>query len=158
MIAIVAAVAKNGVIGAKNELPWHIPEDLKRFRELTHGKIVLMGRKTFDSIMARNGKPLPERTNAVVTTRDDLGAAPGVLVFHSIDEALANFAGADVYVIGGGEIYRQTIDRVDTLYLTELDRDVPGDVYFPAFNRDEWKVLYEDPREGFRFVTYRRKQ
>ena len=198
MISLIAAVSKNGVIGVDNKLPWHLPEDLKRFRELTRGKTVLMGRKTFESILGYSGgKPLPNRVNVVVTrdqnyapppqssptqrTRAELGAGQArgeeekqnfpplvggvrgggadgqVEVFHSVDDALTAHADHDIMVIGGGEIYKQTIDKADTLYMTEVDQEIKGDAYFPVINRAQWKEVSREPHEGFSFVNYARK-
>ncbi|RJQ29521.1 dihydrofolate reductase [Candidatus Parcubacteria bacterium] len=157
MIALVAAVAQNGVIGAKNDLPWYLPEDLKRFRTLTKGKTVLMGRKTFESILKRNGKPLPDRTNVVITRHADYEVAPGVLHFTSIEEAFKSLEGKDVYVIGGGEVFKQTIDKADVLYITHVEKDVEGDVFFPEIKNGDWATAEEELHEGFRFTTYKRR-
>ncbi len=126
-IAIVVAMAANRVIGRDNQLPWHLPADLKHFKQLTLGKPVVMGRKTYASI----GRPLPERTNIVVT-RDRDYEAPGCVVVHSLDEALAAAGeAAEVMVIGGAGIYRQVLPRTDTLYLTEVHAEFEGDTLFP---------------------------
>lgn len=171
MISLIAAVSKNGVIGVDNKLPWHLPEDLKRFRELTRGKTVLMGRKTFESILKQLGKPLPNRKNVVVT-RDmnyrapltptpipvgEGGRRPGegtVEIFHSVADALNAHKGEDIMVIGGGEIYKQTIDRADTLYITAVDKEIAGDTFFPPIDRAVWKESLREQHEGFVFVNY----
>src|SRR3989338_5759991 len=127
MISIIAAVAKNNVIGSKNALPWYLPEDLKRFKELTSGKTVLMGRKTFESIVARLGKPLPNRTNVVVTRNTEYKVPLGAVVEADIASALREHGQNDIFVIGGGEIYAQTIDLADTLYITHINKDIQGD-------------------------------
>lgn len=133
LIAI-AAVAKNGVIGKGSDLPWDIPEDMKFFRDSTRSHIILMGRKTFNSL----GKALPHRENAVVT-RDVNFKAEGVQVFHSIESAITHykgspeFRGQTLFVIGGSEIYRAALSFVDEVWLTEIDHDFEGDIYFPYY-------------------------
>jgi dihydrofolate reductase len=140
-IALVAAVARNGVIGADNRLVWKLSSDMKRFRALTWGKPLVMGRKSFESI----GRPLPGR-ETIVVTRDAAFARDGVRVAHDVDAALAlaqavsGEIGADEIIIaGGGEIYRQTIDRADRLSITEVDLAPAGDVYFPAIDSAYWR-------------------
>jgi dihydrofolate reductase len=134
MISIIAAMAENRVIGRENSLPWHLPNDLKHFKRLTSGHAIIMGRKNYESI----GRPLPERTNIVVT-RTPHYPAPGCTVVHSIDDALIA-AGNDpeVFIIGGAELYAQTLGRARRLYLTEIHAHVPGDTYFPAFDLNTW--------------------
>ncbi|MHC8508586.1 MAG: dihydrofolate reductase [Rhodospirillales bacterium] len=134
--ALVAAMAKNRVIGKDGGLPWRLPEDLKHFKRVTMGHPMVMGRKTYESI----GRPLPGRANIVITRNPDF-RAEGVYVEPSVDaalaraETLAHAPGADwIMVIGGGEIYRQTIGRAGRLYLTEVDAEVEGDTVFPAFD------------------------
>jgi dihydrofolate reductase len=140
-LALIAAVAANGVIGRDNALPWRLPEDLKHFRRLTTGHRIVMGRKTFESI----GRPLPERDN-VVLTRDTAFAAPGCRVVSTLDEAVAGASGT-VFCIGGAEIYRLALPQARWLHLTEIDRDFDGDAYFPAFDRREWR---QESRETHR--------
>jgi dihydrofolate reductase len=134
LISLIVAMAQNGVIGRDNSLPWRLPEDLKRFRAFTLGKPILMGRKTFDSI----GRPLPGRTNLVLT-RDRSWFAAGVIVVHSVEEALAQ-AGAseELVAIGGAEIYRLVLPFARRIYLTHVHADVPGDIYFPDFDPTQW--------------------
>src|SRR3989344_1374037 len=103
------AIAKDFLIGGDNDLPWYIPEDLKHFKKITLGKAVLMGRKTYQSILKRLGKPLPERKNIVITRQADFQVPEGVLVYHSIDEALKSHKGEDIYVIGGAEIFKNAL-------------------------------------------------
>lgn len=155
-VSIIAACARNRVIGAGNRLPWHLPEDLARFKRLTTGRCIVMGRKTFESI----GKPLPKRTSIVVTRgKQDLPA--GVKRAGSVEEALA-LATGEVFVIGGAEIYRQTLDRADRLYLTLIDADVEGDVLFPELDLRAWREVERDDRPrgagpfAYSFVTYER--
>lgn len=144
-IALVAAVARNGVIGAGGGLVWRISDDLKRFKKVTMGKPIVMGRKTFRSI----GKALPGRGNIVVTRTREF-SAPGVFVAPDLDKALtlaaecaARSGAAEVCVIGGGEVYAQTIDRADRIYLTRVDAVVEGDVYFPKLDSRQWRERRE---------------
>lgn len=156
-LTIIAAVAKNGVIGAGGALPWHLPEDLRRFKELTLGKIILMGRKTFESILARNGKPLPERTSIVITRQADYHVPDGVEVYPCLEDAFIAHADDEIFIIGGGEIFRQTMPRAKKLYLTYIDKVVEGDTYFPPIPRDAWRVTENIEHDGYRFLTYERK-
>lgn len=154
MIALVAAVAKNNVIGAKNDLPWYIPEDLKKFKELTTGKTVLMGRKTFESILKRLQKPLPNRKNVVVTRDASYKVPEGVCLHQSIDAALIHHEIEEVMVAGGGEIFKQTIDRADKLYITEVDKEILGDTYFPDIDPQKWQETSREKKDGYSFVEY----
>jgi len=156
MISIIVAIAKNNVIGKSNELPWYIPEDLKHFKKITEGKTVLMGRKTFESIVARLGKPLPNRQNVVVTKDPEFSPPPDVHVFGDLDRALGAFKDKDLFIIGGASIYKQTIDKSDKLYITEVDQTIDGDAFFPEIDLNKWKEASRDPHEGFSFVTYKR--
>jgi dihydrofolate reductase len=142
-VSLIAAMAENRVIGVNNSLPWHLPDDLKRFRRLTTGHTVIMGRKNYESI----GKPLPQRRNVVVTRRTDF-QAPGCIVVHSLEEALAT-AGDDpeVFVIGGAEIYREMLARADRLYLTLVHARIAGDTYFPEFDLREWRETARERHE-----------
>ena len=158
--ALIAAVARNGVIGANNALPWRLPADLKHFRSLTTGHTIVMGRKTWESL----GRPLPERQNVVVT-RSPHYTAPGALVVASLDAALAAAAlPAPVFCIGGGELYRAALPRADALYLTEIHRDFAGDATFPAIDRRVWRETARESHASdapggfaYAFVTYRRE-
>jgi dihydrofolate reductase len=164
-VVLLAAVAKNGVIGVRNELPWHLPEDLKRFKELTTGHTVVMGRKTFDSIMARLGKPLPNR-KSVVITRDAAWAPPSpahdVTVIHDI-AAIRNLPGDVLWVIGGAEIYQLTMPMADELDITEVDLAPQGDAFFPAIDAAQWTMASgpgwhsEASGLGYRFIRYQRR-
>lgn len=156
-IYLVAAVAENGVIGANGKLPWHLPEDLRHFKQVTMGHPVIMGRKTWESI----GKPLPNRTNIVISRRPGF-VAPGAQVASSLDEALALCAGREsVMVIGGNEVFRAALPHAAGLILTEIHRDYPGDVVFPEFDRRAWKETRRESRLAtngipFDFVWYAR--
>lgn len=162
MITLIAAVAENGVIGSENDIPWYLPADLKHFAQTTTGHTVLMGRKTFESIVKRLGKPLPNRTNLVVTRQADY-AVLGADVFHSVDDALSAAKG-DVFVIGGGEIYQQTIEQADRLLITEVAADPGGEVQFPEIDHDQWQETDRESHQkddanecDYQFVTYERR-
>ena len=156
MISIIVAVAENGTIGSDNRLPWHLPDDLKHFKALSLGKPVVMGRRTFDSI----GRPLPGRTNIVVSRRSEL-AIEGVLVVHSLDAALKAAASApETVVIGGAEIFRQVLPRTNTIHLTRVHARVAGDVFFPQLDPAQWReaavehhAADERHEYAFSFVT-----
>jgi dihydrofolate reductase len=136
-IALIAAMAENRVIGRENGLPWRLPADLRRFKSVTMGKPVIMGRKTYESI----GKPLPGRSNIVVT-RDADYRAPGCQVVHSLEQALEAGAGhTEVMVIGGAELYRQALGRAERMYLTLVRAEVEGDTLFPDIEPQQWREL-----------------
>lgn len=157
-LAIIAALASNAVIGNQGALPWRLPADLKRFRALTSGHSIIMGRKTWESI----GRALPDRQNIVVTRQKDF-AAPGADLAVSLDDALARVRlPAPVYCIGGGALYRSALPYAATLHLTEIERAFAGDATFPEFDRREWREVAREVHAGdegglpFAFVTYRR--
>lgn len=166
-LAIIVAVAENGVIGNNNSLPWKLPEDLQNFKRITMGKPVVMGRKTYESI----GKPLPGRTNIVIT-RNVSFHAEGVQVVHSIDDALAMaseiaaHAGVgEVMVMGGADIYAATIPRADRLYITEVHASVEGDAVLPTIDWTCWREVCREQRVAqspnpydYSFVCYERIQ
>jgi dihydrofolate reductase len=130
-------MARNRVIGRDNQLPWHLPADLKHFKSLTLGKPILMGRKTFESI----GRPLPSRTN-IILTRASSYAADGCLVAHSVEEALSLAGGVEeVMVIGGAQLYEALLERADRIYLTEVLEDFQGDARFPLLQPGAWQEL-----------------
>jgi dihydrofolate reductase len=136
-ISLVVAMTRERVIGRDNGLPWRLPADLKHFKATTLGKPVLMGRKTFESI----GKPLPGRVN-VVLTRERAWQAPGVLVFHSMEDALAHLGAVDeVAGIGGGEIFNALLPLTTRIYLTRIAADIPGDTVFPALDPADWREV-----------------
>lgn len=150
----IAAVARNGVIGAGNDIPWRIPEDWARFKAITMGHVLVMGRRTYDSI----GRPLPGRTTVVVT-RDPDWRAEGVTVVTDLDAAFDRafaLGPAKVFVAGGGQVYAAAWDRLDTLEITEVDAEPDGDVLFPEIGAD-WTETARDERPGFAFVTFRRQ-
>lgn len=161
MLALIAAVARNGVIGSDNALPWHLPEDLKHFKALTSGHAVIMGRKTWESLPEKF-RPLPGRHNIVVSRDTDYHAA-GASVVHSIDEAVMVAASGDTlsFVIGGAELYRQALPLATRLELTEIAADFAGDAHFPEFDRAVWReVTRQDGRAAagfdYAFVSYER--
>ncbi len=156
-ISIIAAVAKNGVIGHENGLPWYLPEDLKRFKELTTGHPVLMGRKTFDSVMRRLGKPLPNRLNILVTRDESYKVPPEVIVYTDLKQAIEDYKDKNLFIGGGGQIFEQTIDKADTLYITHVDFESKGDSFFPKIDRSIWDLSDEEKHESFSFAIYRRK-
>jgi dihydrofolate reductase len=136
-IAIIVAMAGNRVIGRDNRLPWHLPADLRHFKQLTLGKPILMGRRTHESI----GRPLPDRTNIVIS-RDRNYTAPGCIVAHSLDSALQAASGhAELMVIGGTELYRQLLPRAARIYLTLVHAEFEGDAFFPALEADDWREV-----------------
>jgi dihydrofolate reductase len=161
-ISLLAAVARGGVIGRDNTVPWHLPDDMRRFRELTTGHPVVMGRRTWDSLPVRY-RPLPGRRNVVVT-RDPSWHADGAERAGSIDEALALLGDVpQVFVIGGAEVYAATLDRADELLLTEIELSVEGDAFFPVFDRETFEEASREAHASadgtpFAFVTYRRRQ
>ncbi len=135
-ISIIVAAAANNVIGVAGGLPWHLPEDLKRFKEVTMGKPMIMGRATYDSI----GRALPGRTSIVVTRQAGF-EAEGCIVVDSIDAAIEAAGDVEeIMVIGGGEIYRQVLPRTDRIYMTRLQAEIEGDTRFPELDMDEWEV------------------
>ncbi len=157
MISIIAAVAKNYCIGKNNELPWDIPNDLKHFREITEGKIVLMGRKTFEYIFDHLHSPLPNRKNVVITGDTNYRIPMGVEVYNNINTALTKYKDHNILVIGGGEMYKQTINLANKLYITWVDMEVNGDTFFPKIEEDDWEEKTRENHEGFSFVEYIKK-
>jgi dihydrofolate reductase len=156
-LSLIAAVAENGVIGLDNALPWHLPEDLKRFRALTTGHHIIMGRKTYESL----NRLLPDRTTVIVT-RNPHYEVPGALIANSLEAAIAQCSGdPEIFLIGGAELYKDGLDKADKLYLTEVHQVFDGDAYFPQWDRQQW---HESSRERhtsikglpFSYVTYER--
>lgn len=151
-LALIVAVARNRVIGKGGKLPWHISEDLKRFKRLTTGHTVLMGRKTFESI----GRPLPNRRNVVISSTPQ----PGVETYRSVTEALEALKDEEkIFVMGGGQLYACLLDSADELYLTLVDKDVEGDTFFPPYEHmlgTRFREAAREEREGYTFVDYTR--
>jgi len=162
MLSLIAAVARNGVIGKDNQLLWHLPGDMRRFRETTRGKPVIMGRKTWESLPEKF-RPLPGRLNIVVS-RDPAYPAPGATLAGSLEDAIELAGNAEEsFVIGGAELYRQALPLADRLYLTEIDADFAGDTWFPDVPPGEWKeISRSQPTEeaglAYAFVVYQRTQ
>jgi dihydrofolate reductase len=162
-IALIVAASQNNVIGLDNQLPWHLPEDLKYFKAVTMGKPILMGRKTYDSI----GRPLPGRAN-IVLTRDADWTAQGVEVVNDLDSAIAvsekacKAAGVDeLMIIGGEQIYRKFLPVANKLYLTKVEAEIEGDAFFPAIDSNQWQQVAEKTPEkagnyAYRFVVLER--
>jgi dihydrofolate reductase len=154
-VTIVAAIARNGVIGADGGLPWHLPDELRKFKETTLGHVLVMGRRTYESI----GQPLPGRTTVVLTRQP--GWSPGteeVVVAHDLDTALerARTFGDEVFVVGGAEVYAAAIGRADRLLLTLVDQAPDGDAKFPDVDWSVWHETGREPGEGWERVTYAR--
>lgn len=155
-IVIIAAVAKNRVIGKDNRMLWNIPEDMARFKALTAGHTVIMGRKTWESLPPRF-RPLPGRRNIVITRQADY-AAPGAELAGSLENALKLASTATVaFIIGGEQIYRQAMAVADRLEITEVDQEPEGDAWFPEIAAVDWKKKAKTGGNGFAFVTYRRQ-
>jgi dihydrofolate reductase len=161
MISIVVAVADNNVIGKDNQLIWHLPADLRYFKQKTLGHPMIMGRKTFESI----GKPLPGRTTIIVTRQEGY-TVEGCLVAHSVQEAIQKAKELDeqVSIIGGAEIYKQALPHVDVIYLTRVHHTFDGDTFFPELNEAEWEHISAEPHEPdeknkypYTFLELRRK-
>ncbi|MBI2406040.1 MAG: dihydrofolate reductase [Candidatus Harrisonbacteria bacterium] len=174
MLSIIVALDKKNGIGSRNGLPWTLPADLKHFKEVTMGHPIIMGRKTHESI----GRALPGRKNIIITRQKDY-AAPGCEVVDSLEGAIAAADSSlrgdptavgltkqshEVFVIGGGEIFAQVLPRVQKLYVTEVNHEFPADVYFPEFNKNEWREVSREPRAAdeknpyeYSFVVYERR-
>ena len=163
ILSSIAAMASNRVIGKGNDLPWHIPEELKFFKNKTKGHILIMGRKTFESVGV--GKPLPHRLTVVITRQKDY-APEGVVVCANIDDAVKFCESKigewpeEVFVCGGSEVYRQFMDRVDRIYLTEIEKPYEGDTKFPPFEADKFNLTWTEEHtepENFKFQLFERK-
>lgn len=158
MISLLVAIGKDRVMGKDNDLPWHLPEDLKWFKKVSMGHTIIMGRKTYESI----GKPLPGRKNVIVTS-DKSYEAEGCIITHSIDEALGQ-GGDEQIVIGGAKIFEQVLPRAGRIYLTYIDAEFDGDTYFPEMKEKEWEVTSKEkgikneknPYDYY-FMVYERK-
>lgn len=164
-LSLIAAVAENSCIGIHNKLPWYLPEDLKYFKAVTSGKPVIMGRSTFASLE----RPLPNRSNIVLTRNREWQAPEGVRVVNSLAEALrvaesiAHIAGnEEIVIIGGAQIYTEALPQVQRMYLTEVKKKVAGDAFFPAWKKSEWREIgreqhhYEPAQLDYCFVVYER--
>lgn len=161
MINIIAAVAKNGVIGSDGRIPWHIPEDMKYFRKTTTGGIIIMGRRSYEEI----GRPLPERQNIIVSVSRTF-CGKDLITARSLSHALelaeafirVNECSGEIFLCGGAKIYNEGLSVADRLYLTEIDREYDGDTFFPQFSRDEFRLISETrcDNAGLYFNVYDR--
>jgi dihydrofolate reductase len=154
IVSLIAAMSQNRIIGRDQQLPWHLPEDLKRFRAITKGHPCVMGRKTFESIK----RPLPNRPNIIVTRQKGY-RVEGATVVDSVEAALAPYrqSGEEVFILGGEEIFRQTIDLADKLYLTIIHKEFSGQTRFPEFDESLFEVSFREDHEGelpFSFIDY----
>lgn len=139
-LTLIAAAAENNALGKDNDLVWHLPDDFKRFKQITSGHYIIMGRKTFESFP----KPLPNRTHVIITRQKDY-KAEGCIVVNSLDDAIAACPkGEEIFVIGGGEIYKQSIDRADKIELTRVHTTVDADAFFPSIDNSKFKLVDEE--------------
>jgi dihydrofolate reductase len=157
-IVIIVAIAKNGVIGKANgEMPWHVKEDFQHFKKTTMGFPIIMGRKSFESL----GKPLPGRENIIVTRNTNLKYDfDGIKIFYSLQDAVdysRSLNKEKIFITGGGEIYNQSISFADEMIISHMKFDVVGEVKFPDFNVDDWKIISREEKEEFEIVTYLRR-
>jgi dihydrofolate reductase len=165
ILSLIAALSRNKTIGKNNGLPWNLPDDMKYFMQTTRNHFVIMGRKNYDSL-PKKFKPLPDRTNIVITRQSDF-YAPHCIVLNSLEKGIeiARDAGEkETFIIGGAEIFKMTLPSAQLLYLTEIQADINGDTFFPEFNTDDWKELSRKPHPvdsrhsfAFDFVVYERK-
>ena len=156
MIALIVAYTKNRVIGNEGKIPWRIKGEQKRFKEFTTGNVVIMGRRSYEEI----GRPLPNRYTIVVSNTASF-EFENCTTAHSLQEALEIAGDRDVYISGGARLYEEAIDLVDTMYITEIDAEIPGDTYFPEFNQDDFERTVDQEVDGelpYAYVTYTRKK
>ncbi len=158
-VTLVAAVARNGVIGRKGALPWHLPGEQRQFKAITMGHVLIMGRRTYESI----GRPLPGRTTVVVTRNpawEPPGRPDGVVVATSVESALrlAGEIDEQVYVVGGGQIYAESLSGADELLITQVDAEPEGDTHFPPVDWEEWAEVSCEKHEGWTLATYTRRR
>lgn len=150
MISIIVAIARHGAIGKDNALLWHISDDLKRFKRITSGHPVVMGRKTYESL----GRPLPNRTNVVITRNTNF-RAEGCTVVHSMAEAVSLFPSTEeVFVIGGAQIYTEALDIADKFYLTKVEAQYDADTFFPKWDPAQWREISCENHDGYSFIDY----
>lgn len=158
MLTIIAAASENNALGKDNQLLWHLPEDFKRFKTLTSGHYIIMGRKTFDSFP----KPLPNRTHIIITRQTNYQAPEGCILVSSLEKAMELCpANEEAFVIGGGEIYKQALDVVDKIDVTRVHTTIDADTFFPEIDTNQWKLVFEEfhPKDekhafDFTFLTY----
>lgn len=161
-ISLIVAAADNNVIGIKNKMPWHIPEDFKHFKAITMGKPCIMGRKTYESILAQLGKPLPGRPSIVIsqTGYSHAGCTTAITLPDALDKAydfLEDEEAGEVMVIGGAQIYSLMLPYADRVYLTQVHQSPEGDAFFPALDMAEWDEISRQNHEGFSFLTLEKK-
>lgn len=159
MVSLIVATDKQGGIGKDNALLWHLPNDLKRFKSITSGHPIIMGRKTYDSI----GRPLPNRLNIIITQNKDLNIE-GCVIVHSLKDAIIAAEGKDVYIIGGGSIYEQAMEIADMIYLTLVDVTLEADTHFPKIEDDKWQIVHSESHSkdekhnyDYQFIDLKRK-
>ncbi|MEK7635703.1 MAG: dihydrofolate reductase [Patescibacteria group bacterium] len=167
-LSIVVAINQNGVIGCKGEIPWYLPSDLKRFADLTSGHPVIMGRKTYESVIERLGHPLKNRTNIILTNNGDFKIAESCKIVSSFEEAIEvaekEVGSEEIFIIGGAEIYKLALPRSTKMYITKVNSECDGDVFFPDYNRKEWKLVFAKnlvyDKDTFKstFLIYKRKK
>ena len=155
MISLVVAIAKNGVIGKDNQLPWYYKNDLKYFKEITTGHTVVMGRNTFESIIDRNGRTLPNRKSVVVTRNKEF-KYEGVEVVNDFNKYLHKDFKEEVFIIGGSEIFKDSLAYADRLYITHIDKEYEGDVWFPEYDKSEYKLISKRDEGELSFCVYER--
>ena len=160
MLTLIAATSTNNALGKDNQLVWHLPLDFKRFKTLTSEHYIIMGRKTFESFP----KPLPNRTHVIITRQKDYEAPEGCVIVSSLEKAIEICPkNEEVFIIGGGEIYKQSIDMADKVELTRVHTEVEADTFFPEINPEKWKVVFEEQHSkdekhafDFTFLTYQK--
>ena len=158
MLTLIAATSTNNALGKDNQLVWHLPDDFKRFKSLTSGHYIIMGRKTFESFP----KPLPNRTHVIITRQKNYEAPEGCIVVPSLEKAIEICPeNEEVFIIGGGEIYKQSIDIADKVELTRVHTTVEADTFFPEIDSKNWKIVFEEHHKkdekhafDFTFITY----
>lgn len=144
MISVIVAASQNDVIGKQNTIPWYLSRDLKNFKELTTGHTVIMGRKTFESIMARLGKPLPNRKNVIITRQPNFVAPPECVVASSWEDAMKKTAGEEIFICGGETVYAAALPYADRLYLTRVHTGSDGEIKLPQIDFSKWKRIHEE--------------
>ena len=154
--SLISAIADNNCIGKNNKIPWNIPEDFKYFKTTTLGKTCLMGQATFESILGYLGKPLPGRKTVVLSKDSNFKAPDDVRVYNDLEKAFEELKNEDVFICGGASIYKQTINRVDSLYITHVHQTVDGDVFFPEIDKNIWQETWRKDHDGFSFVIYKK--
>lgn len=164
MISLIAAIGNNRAIGFKQDMPWTLPRDLAYFKKVTSGHTIVMGRKTFESI----GRPLPNRKNLVLTRQKDFHFPEGVRLISSLDEVLRpdkNRPSEEIFIIGGGELYKQALPYADRLYITQINENFEGDTFFPSFSEEDWEIISKTPgiRDernpyDYKFLIYERRK